>query len=166
MFFFMRRRKGSSTPRLLGEILPETLKKKALHLPMKDRPLIDAWNRAVGFQIGSKAQPDRLRDDVLYVRVATSVWMHELQFMKQDIIAKLNGILKGSPITQIRFFIGEVEAPTAKREQPVPLADVGDLKPGEAKFIDDAVADVADPELRDVVKRAMIQSIRRGLKNS
>ena len=92
----MRRRKGSSTPRLLGEILPEALKKKALHLPMKDRSLIDAWNRAVGPQIGAKAQPDRLREEVLYVRVANSVWMHELQFMKQDIVSKLNGILGGT----------------------------------------------------------------------
>ena len=132
---------------------------------MKDRPLIDAWNRAVGFQISSKAQPDRIKDGILYVRVATSVWMHELQFMKQDIIAKLNGILKGSPITQIRFFIGEVEAPPAKREQPVPLSDAVDLMPGEKEFIDGAIADVSDPELRDVVKRAMIQSMRRRLKN-
>ncbi len=107
----MRRRKGSSTPRLLGEILPEALKKKALHLPVKDRSLIDAWNRAVGPQIGAKAQPDRLRDGVLYVRVANSVWMHELQFMKQEIISKLNGILGGTKVAQIRYFIGEMEAP-------------------------------------------------------
>ena len=162
----MRRRKGSSIPRLLGEILPETLKKKALHLPTKDRPLIDAWNRAVGSQISSKAQPDRLRDDVLYVRVSTSVWMHELQFMKQDIIAKLNEILGGNPVTQIRFFIGEVEATPAKREESAQLADARDLKPDEKEFIDGTIADVADPELREVVKRAMIRSIQRGLKDS
>jgi len=162
----MRRRKGTSIPRLLGEILPETLKKKALYLPTKDRPLIDAWNRAVGSQIGSKAQPDRLRDDVLYVRVATSVWMHELQFMKQDIIVKLNGILGGNPVTQIRFFIGEVEAPPAKREETAQLADARDLKSDEKEFIDGTIADVTDPELREVVKRAMIRSIQRGLKDS
>ena len=161
----MRRRKGTSIPRLLGEILPETLKKKALYLPTKDRPLIDAWNRAVGSQIGSKAQPDRLRNDVLYVRVATSVWMHELQFMKQDIIVKLNGILGGNPVTQIRFFIGEVEAPPAKREEPAQLADARDLKSDEKEFIDGTIADVTDPELREVVKRAMIRSIQRGLKD-
>lgn len=161
----MRRRKGSSIPRLLGEILPETLKKKALYLPTKDRPLIDAWNRAVGSQIGSKAQPDRLRDDVLYVRVATSVWMHELQFMKQDIIVKLNGILGGSPVKQIRFFIGEVEAPPAKREESAQLSNARDLKSDEKEFIDGTIADVTDPELREVVKRAMIRSIQRGLKD-
>ena len=133
---------------------------------MKDRPLIELWNRAVGSRISSKAQPDRLRDGVLYVRVATSVWMHELQFMKQDIIAKLNGILGGNPITQIRFFIGEVEAPPSNREEPAQLAATRDLNPDEKKLIDVTIADVTDPELREVVKRAMIRSVQRGLKDS
>jgi predicted nucleic acid-binding Zn ribbon protein len=162
----MRQRKGSSAPRRLGEILPETLRKKALHLPMKDRPLIDAWNRAVGPQIGSKAQPDRLKDDVLYVRVSTSVWMHELQFMKQDIIAKLNGILGGNPVTQIRFFIGEIEPAPAKRDEQALLVDARDLRPAEKDFIAGTISDVTDPELREVLKRVMTRSIQRGLIDS
>jgi len=166
MLFGMRRRKCSSSPRLLGEILPETLKKKALYLPTKDRTLIDAWNRAVGPQISSKAEPDRLKDDVLFVRVATSVWMHELQYMKQDIISKLNGILGGNPVKQIRFFIGEIEAASAKRDEQALLVDARDLKPAEKDFIAGTISEVADPELREVLKRAMTRSIQRGLKDS
>jgi predicted nucleic acid-binding Zn ribbon protein len=162
----MRRRKGSSTPRLLGEILPETLKKKALHLPVKDRTLVDAWNRAVGPQIGAKAQPDRLRDDVLYVRVATSVWMHELQFMKQDIMSKLNGILGGTKVAQIRFFIGEIETPPAKHAGPQTRLDVRDLKAEEKDYIRDTLAGVADRELKDLLQKAMTQSILRRRKDS
>jgi hypothetical protein len=162
----MRRRKGSSTPRLLGEILPETLKKKALHLPMKDRTLIDAWNRAAGPQIGAKAQPDRLREEVLYVRVANSVWMHELQFMKQDIISKLNGILGGAKVSQIRFFIGEIEAPTMKNAGPDVLLDARDLKAEEMDYIRDTLAGVADPDLKDILQKTMTRSILRSRKDS
>jgi predicted nucleic acid-binding Zn ribbon protein len=162
----MRRRKGSSTPRLLGEILPEALKKKALHLPMKDRSLIDAWNRAVGPQIGAKAQPDRLRDDVLYVRVANSVWMHELQFMKQDIISKLNGILGGTTVVQIRFFIGEVEAPPVKQAGPEVLLDARDLKAEENDYIRETLAGVTDPDLKEILQKTMTRSILRGRKDS
>jgi predicted nucleic acid-binding Zn ribbon protein len=162
----MRRRKGSSTPRLLGEILPETLKKKALHIPMKDRSLIDAWNRAAGPQIGAKAQPDRLREEVLYVRVATSVWMHELQFMKQDIISKLNGILGGTKVSQIRFFIGEVEAPHVRHAGPDVLLDARDLKAEEKDYIRETLAGVADPDLKDILQKTMTRSILRGRKDS
>jgi len=162
----MRRRKGSSTPRLLGEILPEALKKKALHLPMKDRSLIDAWNRAAGPQIGAKAQPDRLREEVLYVRVATSVWIHELQFMKQDIISKLNGILGGTKVSQIRFFIGEVEAPHVRHAGPDVLLHARDLKAEEKDYIRETLLGVADPDLKDILQKTMTRSILRGRKDS
>jgi predicted nucleic acid-binding Zn ribbon protein len=162
----MRRRKGSSTPRLLGEILPEALKMKALHVPMKDRSLTDAWNCAVGPQIGAKAQPDRLRDDVLYVRVANSVWMHELQFMKQDIISKLNGILGGTNISQIRFFIGEVEAPRVKHAGPDLMLDARDLKAEENDYIRETLAGVTDPDLKEILQKTMTRSILRGRKDS
>jgi len=162
----MRRRKGSSTPRLLGEILPETLKMKSLHLPMKDRTLIDAWNRAVGPQIGAKAQADRLRDDVLYVRVASSVWMHELQFMKQDILSKLNGILGEMKVAQIRFFIGEVEAPRVQRAEPDVRMDDRDLKAEEKDYILETLAGVADPDLKDILQKTMTRSILRRRKDS
>ncbi len=161
----MRRRREPSSPRLLGDILPETLRKKALYLPTKDRPLIDAWNRAVGAQISSKAQPDRIKDDVLYVRVSTSVWMHELQFMKQDIIAKLNGIFGGNRVSQIRFFIGEIENPPVKRDDPAPSTGAEDLKPEERDFIAGTIIKVADTELKEAVKRAMTRSILRGRKD-
>ena len=162
----MRRRKGSSAPRLLGDILPETLRKKSIHLPMKDRPLIDAWNRAVGPQIGAKAQPDRLRDDVLYVRVSTSVWMHELQFMKQDIIARLNDVLGSTAVSQIRFFIGEVDAPAAKpAAQTVPFSSAA-LQADEKAYIDNTLAGVSDPELKEILQKTMSRSILRGRKSS
>lgn len=160
----MRRRKGSSTPRLLGDILPETLRKKSLHIPVRDRALVDTWNRAVGLQIAAKSQPDRLKDDILYVRVVNSVWMHELQFMKQDILAKLNGLPDAARVGQIRFFIGEVKGPApgpVDAERPL---DPRDLKSDEKDFIDGTLTGVSDPELKDVLQRAMSRSILRGRK--
>jgi hypothetical protein len=133
---------------------------------MKDRSLIDAWNRAAGPQIAAKAQPDRLREEVLYVRVATSVWMHELQFMKQDIISKLNGILGGTKVSQIRFFIGEVEAPRVSHTGPDVLPDARDLKAEEKDYIRETLAGVADPDLKDILQKTMTRSILRGRKDS
>jgi len=157
----MRRRRQSSAPRLLGDILPETLRKKSIHLPLKDRRLIDAWNRAVGPQIAAKAQPDRLREDVLYVRVSTSVWMHELQFMKQDIIEKLNGTLGAAAVSQIRFFIGDVEARPVEPPAKVAPPDAAALKADERGYIEETLASVADPELKAILRETMTRSILR-----
>ena len=155
----MRRRRQSSAPRLLGDILPETLRKKSIHLPLKDRRLIDAWNLAVGPQIRAKAQPDRLREDVLYVRVSTSVWMHELQFMKQDIIEKLNEILGTAAVSQIRFFIGDVETSPDKPPAPTVPPDAAALRADEKDYIEKTLAGIADPELKAILRETMIRSI-------
>ena len=133
---------------------------------MKDRPLIDAWNRAVGPQIGAKAQPDRLRDDVLYVRVSTSVWMHELQFMKQDIIARLNEVLGSAAVSQIRFFIGEVDAPAVKPAAQTVSFAAAALQADEKAYIDNTLAGVSDPELKEILQKTMSRSILRGRKYS
>ena len=131
MLLVMRRRKGSSAPRQTRGNTSRNPQEEG-PLPPDEGP---AAHRRLesgrGPQIGSKAQPDRLKDDVLYVRVSTSVWMHELQFMKQDIITKLNGIIGGNPVTQIRFFIGEIEAAPAKLDEQALLVDARELKPTE-----------------------------------
>ena len=132
---------------------------------MKNRPLIDAWNRAVGPQIGAKAQPDRQRDDVLYVRVSTSVWMHELQFMKQDIIARLNELLGSAAVSQIRFFIGEVDAPAAKPAAQTVSFAAAALQADEKAYIDNTLAGVSDPELKEILQKTMSRSILRGRKS-
>ncbi len=162
----MRRRKGSSTPRLLGDILPETLRKKSLYIPVKDRALVDTWNRAVGPQIAAKAQPDRLKDDILYVRVANSVWLHELQFMKQEILAKLNAIPGAGRVAQMRFFIGTVEATSSRPVGAESPLDPRDLKSDEKEFIEETLTGVSDPELKDILQRTMARSILRGRKGS
>lgn len=131
---------------------------------MKDHPLIEAWNRAVGPQIGARAQPDRLRDGVLYVRVCTSVWMHELQFMKQDIMARLNEVLGSPSVSQVRFFIGEIDAPRAKPDAPVMSIDAAALKADEKAYIDNTLAGITDPELREILLRTMSRSILQGRK--
>lgn len=131
---------------------------------MKDRPLIEAWNRAVGPQIGARAQPDRLRDGVLYVRVCTSVWMHELQFMKQDIMARLNEVLGSPSVSQVRFFIGEIGAPPPKPDAPGMSIDAAALKADEKAYIDNTLAGITDPELREILLRTMSRSILQGRK--
>jgi hypothetical protein len=92
--------------------------------------------------------------------------MHELQFMKQDIIAKLNGIIGGNPVAQIRFFIGEIEAAPARIDEQALLVDARDLNPAEKDFIAGTISEVTDPELREVLEKAMTRSIQRGLKDS
>src|SRR6266478_3429196 len=61
------------------------------------------WDDVVGEQIARQAQPARLRNAVLFVTVASHVWMQELQFLKNDIRARLNERLGAALIEDIHL---------------------------------------------------------------
>ena len=64
------------------------------------------WDRAVGEVIAENARPAAFKGKLLLVHVASSSWMHQLQFMKKDIIEKVNDALEEPLVEEIKFKIG------------------------------------------------------------
>jgi len=86
----MRRRATQIKPEILGEILHKILKKRNIPHASTDRHLLNIWRRAVGPQIAAQTYPDTLKRGSLFVRVSAPVWLHQLQFMKEEILCKIN----------------------------------------------------------------------------
>jgi predicted nucleic acid-binding Zn ribbon protein len=63
------------------------------------------WERIVGPAIAANARPVGLKDRYLLVDVSSSVWMQQLQFLKADLIDKINAGLPEARIEKIRFKI-------------------------------------------------------------
>lgn len=66
----------------------------------------DLWTRTVGDDIAQNAKPAAFKQDILLVHVNSSVWLHHLQFLKQDIITKLNAAMEKATVKDIKFKIG------------------------------------------------------------
>ncbi|MFH2064033.1 MAG: DUF721 domain-containing protein [Pseudomonadota bacterium] len=66
------------------------------------------WSEAIGPTIAENARPAAFKGHVLLVHVTSSPWMQQLQFLKQDIIRKLNTALGKEMVTEIKFKIGSV----------------------------------------------------------
>jgi len=68
--------------------------------------MIPDWPRLVGPQIAAVAIPESITPDgVLFVRVATSSWMNELQLMTPDIMARINaGVVPAASPPYAGFF--------------------------------------------------------------
>lgn len=64
------------------------------------------WERAVGPMVAENTKPAAFRGDVLIVHVVSSTWVHQLQFLKAEIVANLNRLLEGDRIREIRFKVG------------------------------------------------------------
>ena len=67
------------------------------------------WERAVGEVIAANAKPAAFKDKILLVHVNSSPWLHQLQFLKEDIIKKVNATLKDESIEDIKFKIGPID---------------------------------------------------------
>jgi predicted nucleic acid-binding Zn ribbon protein len=64
------------------------------------------WDEVVGIAIAENAQPAAFKGKLLLVNVISSTWIHQLQFLKKDIIEKLNLALGQNLIEDIKFKIG------------------------------------------------------------
>lgn len=156
----MVRRSAKSNLQPLGEVIHKLLKKQGLPLVVEDRDLRAVWNRAVGPQVAAQTSPEEVRKGVLFVRVASSVWMHQLQYLKHEIEEKFNQFSGGKPIKALRFYLGELP-PSPQRRKPTNAPCEAELRPRDIRMIENATAFLTDPELRSVVERAMKAEIGR-----
>jgi len=66
------------------------------------------WDSSVGDVVSKNAKPAAFKGRTLLVYVTSSTWIHQLQFLKEEIIAKLNKSLGKTLIDDLKFKIGPV----------------------------------------------------------
>ncbi len=101
-------RKKSKKSAHIGSILNDVLKTLR---PEADSGLVQVWqlwDDVVGRPIAENARPAAFKGKLLLVHVASSPWVHQLQFLKSEIIEKLNAALGQNLIEDIKFKIGPV----------------------------------------------------------
>lgn len=64
------------------------------------------WDETVGEAIAQNARPSAFKGRLLYVDVTSSPWIHQLQFLKTDIVERLNRVVGRQVINDIKFKIG------------------------------------------------------------
>lgn len=155
-----RPRKGQKNLMRLGDFLPGILKKKRIYIDLESKEIRDAWDDAVGPMIASNTNPCRLKNGTLFVKVSTSTWMQQLQFMKREIMEKVNSAFKAEQIKNIYFSIGEmsVRLPEKKKDD-ISVSGQHALKERDKRMIKENLSSVDDKELKDILKKVMTKEI-------
>ncbi len=160
---YMRRRSKKKHYRLtrLSEFLPKVLKKENLSISTLDPTIAAAWKTAVGPLISNQTAPVRFTDGTLHVKVATSAWMQQLQFMKNEIIEKVNERLAQKKISSLYFSIGRLTAKElhGKEEMELPQFDPNILRERDKRIVAESIRSIPDEELKSIVERVMIKGI-------
>jgi Zn-ribbon-containing, possibly RNA-binding protein and truncated derivatives len=155
----------------LGQVLDKSLKRMEISTRLDEYGVWPIWNDIVGTTIARNAQPEKIRNGTLFVKVTSPVWMQQLQYMKEMIAEKLNQRLKTDVVKNIFFVVGRIHIETVGRihietpdvdSMPTATSSVAgqDSRPDE-----DFLESIRDPEIRQAFKRLLKGYSRRHRKS-
>ena len=125
--------------------------------------LVTEWTELVGPKIASRTRPDGIHDRVLWIEVATSAWLQELNLLRAQLLAGLVERL-GEPrlFDDLKFRLAGRRSknqivvprgrPQPKPPKPLPLPATGAAR---EQIVRDASA-IDDEELRELIARVRI----------
>lgn len=125
--------------------------------------VVTEWTELVGARIAQRTRPDGVVDRVLWVEVATSAWLHELNLLRPQLLASLRERL-GEPalFDDLKFRLAgqrrkeptQLRAP--RRPAPPPPPEPQPATGAARERIVREAAAVDDDELRELIARVRI----------
>ena len=92
----------------IGSILGDVLKKYRREMDVELLQVWQVWDNIVGEVIAQNTKPAAFKGPILLVHVTNSIWIHQLQFLKKEMIERLNRALGKPLIEDLKFKIGQV----------------------------------------------------------
>lgn len=93
----------------IGRILPDVIRNCRRENDTAMTAVWDIWERAVGGAVADNTRPAAFKGRLLLVHVSSSVWVHQLQFMKTELIDKVNAACGKRLVDDMTFKIGPLE---------------------------------------------------------
>ena len=93
----------------IGSIIDDVLKAYRREPDNELMQVWQVWDRIVGDVVSKNAKPAAFKGRIVLVYVTSSTWVHQLQFLKEEIIVKLNEGLGKALVDDLKFKIGPVQ---------------------------------------------------------
>jgi predicted nucleic acid-binding Zn ribbon protein len=90
-------------PRPLAAILPAVFEQLGLAKTAEGWRAVSEWPAVAGARIARHTRALSFRDGTLAVEVEGSAWMHELGFLKRDLVRNLNRHLGAEVVSDLRL---------------------------------------------------------------
>ncbi len=87
----------------IGEVLRKFLRQEGLETPLNEYRLVDAWRDMVGPTIYKYTTNIYIKNQTLFVHLASSVIRQELQMQRAMLVRNLNAQVGAQVITDIVF---------------------------------------------------------------
>jgi hypothetical protein len=120
----------------------------------------DAWPHVAGAALEARTWPAAVHGETLVVHVHDNQWLHELTYLRQDLLRRLQALAPSARLTALRLRLGEVP-PVSQRRAPEPPPPPPPLAPPRLSAEPDAATRaaldaVAYPELKQLMAGARV----------
>jgi hypothetical protein len=144
-----------------GDAIARVVARYGCAQDIREHRIATRWPEIVGRLVASRTWPDGLDRGALWVEVKSSAWMHQLSFLREEIVRRANEVVGDPPLVrEVRFHLGarpgpseDVLAATARlRRQPAEQRQPPPPAAGERlRAIEGDAAGIADDELRRLI---------------
>jgi predicted nucleic acid-binding Zn ribbon protein len=134
-------------PAPVTDLLTSLLRGTPAELRLREGRIWEVWEEAVGGKIAAHAQPASFREGTLTLHVDSSPWLQQLNYLKKDLIAKVNEALDEELVQEIQLKGGKVKSSAPNPQQTVKRRK---LSENEQTWIKEQADSIPDPELRAV----------------
>lgn len=147
----------------LGDSVERTLARSGGETTLALSRITAIWPDAVGQAVARQAWPLRLaRDGTLHVATASATWAFELDRLSPQVKERLTALLGAGAPQSLRFRVGPIpESGHVPEPAPAPSRSAAGASPEAAAEADSAAAEIEDPELRELARRAALASLEK-----
>ena len=148
-----RQATNAGTLQALAPALAQALRQRGLgHLVLLGQ-IIRYWHAIAGPQLAAVTQPESIRARVLFITVSDAIWLQQITFYQAQLLENIRSVLGNVAITRLHFTLARssrqpVLSPPEAGLEPLPLTAV------EEQQMQEGTASIADPDLREAVRRA------------
>ncbi|HXN07086.1 MAG TPA: DUF721 domain-containing protein [Nitrospiria bacterium] len=149
-------------PLPVATLLKDILRKYGLEPQIRFFQLIDRWEEVVGSQVAGHTLPASLKFRKLTLHVDSSAWMNQLNYLKEELIGKINRELGENWVKEVYLKIGPVEKSGVRPEEPKE-EERGEatLSKEDKALIEKWSTEIKDAELREKLRHLMEADLRR-----
>lgn len=143
----------------IADVLGGVARRLGLESKLLEARLRRHWPTIVGEAIAANTRPDQIRFKKLSVSVRSSVWMHQLTFLKPTLVEKINTAAGRDLVTDIILRIGDLSDQALSAQESPPLRD-GVPEPGAEELAEAAAhtQSVSDPDIRSRLTALIAQA--------
>jgi hypothetical protein len=139
-------------PDHIGFVLGELVGKKNWTSRFELHQVFTFWDEIVGPEVAAQAKPVKMHGTVLWVEVAESVWLQQLQYLKMAFVDSINNRFGHNGLTDIRFSLKQHRHNSADQVVDPPQPGPAPAKEDIDRF-EKMIRSIGDDALRESISR-------------